>query len=513
MSENKAKHKHQIGKNVLETLTLGMYEDSRFIYREYIQNAADQIDVAVEEGILENKKQGEINITIDKNQRFIIVEDNATGISTDNALQFLGDVANSQKDPSKRKGFRGIGRLGGLGYCEKLVFETSYENENTKSIITLNAKLLKSIIENKSDKSDAATVIGIVTSLKKEKEESSKHYFKVHMINVTNDDLLDVDRVKEYLSMVAPVPFTDSFHFSKKIHDYFLNNNIKIEEYDICLNINKQKLYKAYKTEIVDKNAKPIYQVLDVDFFNIYDDEQKLIAIGWYGISDSLNKIMHTKNIERGFRLRKSNIQIGSEDTLNRFFNEDRFNHHFIGEVHALSSSFIPNARRDYFNDNKTCKTFERKIKNIFSEFYRLSHTSSDIHNRFKEIKQFIHEKAIFDSSNFDNQYQEDRQREKLEATKEKARKAKTKLDKIASKAETNKPTAIVYNHIAHSVTTLNEEDFSIKPKDNIYHKPALAQLNKNEQQIVYEIILIIEQHLKGSDAEKIKQLIAKKYN
>ena len=31
----------RIGKNILENLTTGMYPDSRFIYREYIQNAAD----------------------------------------------------------------------------------------------------------------------------------------------------------------------------------------------------------------------------------------------------------------------------------------------------------------------------------------------------------------------------------------------------------------------------------------------------------------------------------------
>lgn len=131
------KYKPHIGKNVIETLTLGMYEDARFIYREYVQNAADQIDVAVEEGILGRKSDGEINITIDKIQKTISIEDNATGIKSDSVLKFLGDVANSQKDRTKRKGFRGIGRLGGLGYCEKLIFETSYKGEAIKSIITL----------------------------------------------------------------------------------------------------------------------------------------------------------------------------------------------------------------------------------------------------------------------------------------------------------------------------------------------------------------------------------------
>ena len=37
----------QIGKDVIESLTLGMYEDCRFIYREYIQNAADAVDKAI----------------------------------------------------------------------------------------------------------------------------------------------------------------------------------------------------------------------------------------------------------------------------------------------------------------------------------------------------------------------------------------------------------------------------------------------------------------------------------
>ena len=45
--------KPQIGKDVIESLTLGMYEDCRFIYREYIQNAADAIDKAVSEGLIE----------------------------------------------------------------------------------------------------------------------------------------------------------------------------------------------------------------------------------------------------------------------------------------------------------------------------------------------------------------------------------------------------------------------------------------------------------------------------
>ena len=39
----------RIGKFAIDSLTSSMYEDWRSIYREYIQNAADQIDEAVEQ--------------------------------------------------------------------------------------------------------------------------------------------------------------------------------------------------------------------------------------------------------------------------------------------------------------------------------------------------------------------------------------------------------------------------------------------------------------------------------
>lgn len=69
-----------IGKNVIENLTLGMYENSLMIYREYIQNAADSIDKAINLGILkekqdqyttdlDDKEKAQIDIYIDQKKK------------------------------------------------------------------------------------------------------------------------------------------------------------------------------------------------------------------------------------------------------------------------------------------------------------------------------------------------------------------------------------------------------------------------------------------------------------
>ncbi len=508
--------KPHIGKNVIETLTLGMYEDSRFIYREYVQNAADQIDVAVEEGILEKKSKGEINITIEIHKKCISVEDNATGIRSEDVLHFLGDVANSQKDRTKRKGFRGIGRLGGLGYCKTLVFETSYKGENVKSKITLNANQLREIIEDKSIKMDAAAVISVITTLEKFKEDVESHYFKVKLNEVTNEELLDVKKVTEYLSMVAPVPFKQAFPFTEKIHSYFYVNNIKIEEYDIHLNINNEKLHKPYKIDIYDKNGISKAKILDVSFFKIRNEENELIAIGWYGVSDLLNFQIHESNIERGIRLRKDNIGIGSEITLSKFFGQFRQNLNYIGEVHAISPSFIPNARRDYFNDNKTTQAFEKELKEFFASLGGLTQESSKLHNRKKDILLY---KKEFDNYQGKIQNREFTKREKehfeleLKKLSKKAFLSKEKIDRIRQKSVNNENLQIIYDNIIDD-SDFDFPNYEVISTENIGIYPiTLTKLNENEKLVVEEIFSIIKENLPLKKAEMLVKKIAEHFN
>lgn len=505
-----------IGKNVIETLTLGMYEDSRFIYREYVQNAADQIDVAVEEGILERKGDGEINITIDKLSKTIVVEDNATGIQSKDVLQFLGDVANSQKDRTRRKGFRGIGRLGGLGYCEKLIFETSYLGEDERSDIILNAKQLKAIIEDRKITMDAATVISAITTLEKSPEPKNTHFFRVILENVTNEELLDVQKVTDYLSVVAPVPFRKDFPFSYKIHDYFYKNNVKIDEYDVHLNINNEKLHKPYKVEIYDKNNEAKAHILDVNFFKIRNEEKELIALGWYGISDLLNFQIHEVNIERGIRLRKDNIGIGSELTLSKFFGQFRQNLNYIGEVHVISNSFIPNARRDYFNDNKTTQVFEKKLKEFFSTLGNLTQESSKLHNRKKDIIKYKKEFGTFQEKIQNKQFTE-REKEhhelRLQKLRDKATSSMNQIRKIQLKSIDNENLQIIYDNIIVDKDLEFLIEKNVRNQDGGTYPILLTKLDENEKLIVQEIFSIIKENLSLEKAEMLVKKIAEHFN
>ena len=69
------------GKFLLEILTKGMYSNPMHIYREYIQNATDAIDAAIEAGFIQ-MLQAAIHITVSAEKRSVIIRDNGIGISS-----------------------------------------------------------------------------------------------------------------------------------------------------------------------------------------------------------------------------------------------------------------------------------------------------------------------------------------------------------------------------------------------------------------------------------------------
>jgi molecular chaperone HtpG len=508
--------KPTIGKTVLETLTSGMYDDARFIFREYIQNAADQIDEAVELGVLSEKSEGIIEIDIDPVNRRITIADNATGVSQKDVLHFLGDVANSKKEKTERKGFRGIGRLGGLGYCDKLIFETSYQGENVKSKMTLDAKLLKRIIENRKDNSDATAAMSVVTNEDPPSEENAEsHYFRVTLENVPNDKLLDIIYVKDYLSMVAPVPFSLSFSFAEDIKTYLKSRNLILDEYNV--EINGETLFKRYKDTFVDENEN-ISNLIGVDFVDIRNDEQALIATCWYGYREHSNIVLDEINIERGFRIKTKNISIGNEFTCSRFFDQARTNLRFIGEIHTLSDSFVPNARRDYFTENTTCLQFEKNVKDILKAENlenRLAQTASKLHNKLKEIRKYkeVYEDFTAKKGTFDNAAVESYNLNKLKELGDKAIKAKAEIEKIHHKSDKSSNVKTLYESIIGnkdiSIKMLTGEDLQLSQ----YNPPNFSKLNDEQSKVVLEIFEILENELDFDLSEIIKKRIVDRFN
>lgn len=196
-----------IGKFTLESLTTGMYSEPESCFREYIQNAVDSIDMAIDQGLLQ-LDESRIEIIVDEDRREISIKDNGTGISSLRARKTLLDIGNSTKLHTVNRGFRGIGRLGGLSYCKRLSFCTTSHGEDVKTVVTFDCERLRQLlIPGQGDEHTLQSVIEAVTTVTVLEEQSASHYFIVKMEDV--DDiatLLDIELVRDYVSQVPLFP-------------------------------------------------------------------------------------------------------------------------------------------------------------------------------------------------------------------------------------------------------------------------------------------------------------------
>lgn len=500
-----------IGKNVIENLTTGMYEDPKIIFREYIQNSADQIDKAIEVGLLK-QDEGYIDINLDYKSRKISIKDNATGISQDNFIKILSDIANSEKDRNKDKGFRGIGRLGGLAYCKKLIFKSSFCGEEIESEMIWDGLKLKEILNDHTIKIAAAELIKEIIITKVNKIQKDEHYFEVILEGIyeENDELLSEKDVERYLQAVAPVPYASSFYFRSEIKNFAISNNFKIDEYSIRLN--GKEILKQYKTDLYegDKNNKKIYDKIESLKFELLEYNNNIYGWMWYGIS-RFEKQIPSINLMRGLRLRKENIQIGNADTLGngKFFKESRGNYYFIGEVFATSNDLIPNARRDYFNSNSACENFENALSTVtFDLLYKIYHYASDLKNALKKNLKNIEDiqKLTEDlsSGNIIDKEEHERKLSLLKENKSNIDKLQHEVNKIRTRLLNNDNDvfesvvkAIERSYLNESILTINEDIELDKVKKNKNYKTQeLSKLNKKEQKLVSKIYQIIQKNL-----------------
>ncbi len=372
------------GKNILENLTTGMYSDSRVMYREYVQNSCDAIDAAVNSGIID-RKDTSIDISINAEKQEIRIRDNGSGICKADFVRVLSDIANSDKKRAVDKGFRGIGRLCGLAYCNELQFITSAVGEAEASVMTWDARKMRTML-NDDRKHTANEVLDTILKVSSQPASTDDHFFEVFMTGVTSSDLLDKDIIRNYLAFEIPVPYPNKFMFNEQIYDHAKLLGVSIDEYNVF--VNDEQVLKGYISRIYSGN-KIHDEIRSVEFKDFYDENDKLIGWMWFGLSSLNGQIKAQGNMQRGLRLRKGNIQIGESSTLRRLFKDARGNEYFIGEVFAVHPDLIPNARRDYFNENAIRDVFEAQLRDFFDYLWKLCNVASDARSAYKSIKDY----------------------------------------------------------------------------------------------------------------------------
>ncbi len=387
------------GSQILDIITSGMYNNPLMIIREYIQNAADSIDEAVEQNIMKFGS-GQIDIEVDGSERCITILDNGIGVPSSASKQVLGSVAVSTKNGDHCRGFRGIGRLGGVGYCDQVVFESRTVNSMHVDTAVWDAKYLRGKTGSENH-TDLLMVIRRAVSFKRRKATKSdlSHFFRVKLYNVHRfhrDALMSVRAIREYVSQIAPVPFEKTrFTFAGEIN-HQLQDLDGYRCYDVS--VNGKGIFKPHSQDF-GITGQACDQIKEVRFVDFRDSGGKLIGKGWYAVTSLLASIPPRVRM-RGIRIRQGNIEVGNEYHLSEQFAEQRFATWHIGEIH-LAYCVKLNARRDGFEDSQDYESFLERV-NLFANHLSFQcRNASKRRSQVETVKKALSDATSLISSNF----------------------------------------------------------------------------------------------------------------
>jgi Histidine kinase-, DNA gyrase B-, and HSP90-like ATPase len=341
-----------VGKDVLELLSSSMYIDPISIYREYVQNAADAIDDARNQCLLEITAPGRVDITLHEASRSVRIRDNGAGIERDAFETRLTAFGASKKRGSRARGFRGVGRLAGIGYCQELIFRSRAAGESRVNELRWDCRKIKSILRLSDFKGDLRDLIAqVVSSRNLDGRGWPEHFFDVELRGVVryrNDKLLNPLAIEDYLGQTAPVPFSPSFRFGSQIVNE-LEPHTALGHVDIYVAGSKQ-IYRPHSNSFAttQKDADPF---TEIEFVRVPAVDGSIGALGWI-LHHSYKGAIPAETRIRGLRMRIGNIQVGDCGLLEELFTEPRFNAWSVGEIHVLDPLVVPNGRRDHFEPN-----------------------------------------------------------------------------------------------------------------------------------------------------------------
>ncbi len=402
-----------LGVHLLETITKGMYSEPLHSVREYVQNAYDGIRSARRNGLLA-PDAGEVRVGIDTEARTVRIRDDGIGLGPEEAAVYLLDLGNSNKAESdagsiRNAGFRGIGRMAGITYCERLRFETS-NGSGKKCVVEFDATGINRLTRAGQK---AATIVDAIrdnSTLVEEAEDPGRHYLDVVLegVNKAGESFLREDCLDGYLAQTAPVAYNPEWSFGDKIRSFAQDagsasslDHIGITIRDAAGN-RRSDVRRPFRNTFRTVNRQGVKRTVRVkDVVALPRDGDP--ADGWWGWLALHERQGALANIPfAGLRVRMHNIAIGDVAVTRDLFTTSSHAMWCFGEIHITDPTLTPNAQRDNFEDSRAWRRIRERLRGeaiqIGKEIHRESaqrNASVETLKRRAEAKQKEAHKAI----------------------------------------------------------------------------------------------------------------------
>ncbi len=352
-------------------LSTDLYPRKLEIVREYIQNASDALDAfAAIAGQLEDDVALQIKISIQG--KSLLIWDSGIGMD-EQEIQKLKRIAYSEKKEGREAGYKGIGRLAGIAVAKKLIISSTSYGDPCLHKFEFRARAFQEDIDaarRQGLQEPASAVINRHTAISDFPVDPDEHYTLVELRDIDDKyhpDLLNPDRLREYVGDIGPVGFSPEFNYGQRIADHLAKHVPDFSPKTIWLTTatgDRVQIFKPYSSQM---------QLSEPEFAEVTHpaEPQQVLAYCWYASKGKplLGKVRaiggkftvegdtpDEKKRLAGLVYKLFGFSIGDRALpLRTLWSKDYTRPlWFTGEIHIVDKAIRPTTDRSDFVDNDT---------------------------------------------------------------------------------------------------------------------------------------------------------------
>ena len=369
----------EVGGELLDILSRGLYSDARDAIREYAQNGVDA---------------GASVIWVTVNGPRVVIRDDGSGMSKE-TLQKSRRLGISDKNAVDNVGFRGIGVYSAFGMCESLSITTRQTEMETQESIRFNFGDMRRILE-RDRTSEQRGGIALAELLSEHIQFASELYtgnrdggdgrgqFTVVTLEGVMPEyraqLSDLASLSSYLLNTLPVAFPEKAYGPKV--NVWLRDHLGLNPVRVLLRIGDEP-----ESEVEPPIVNEVEE--DPNFEWIENAEGEHTAFVWYVLSNTGARISLPSGVDEGsgssgFLLKSKGFTLGNRLLLKPKWPPQggrTLYHHYSGEVHIVEQANVyPNAARNDLESSPEKQTLDNRLFQCFDELNR----RADLHRGIK---------------------------------------------------------------------------------------------------------------------------------
>ena len=362
----------EVGGELLDILSRGLYSDAKDAIREYVQNGVDA---------------GATTVIVNVSGPRATIRDDGAGMDW-GTLRKARRFGVSDKSPIRHVGFRGIGMYAAFGMCEVLHITTRQAGMDDLLHLRLQFGEMRRILE--SDRAAESRIgVGLANLLYEysvfsresyPEDRRDDHFTLVRLEGIGQEyrgQLNDPGSVNQYLLNTLPVAFPDQ-EYGGTVNGW-LREHVRLNPIRLLLRIGKESEFEV-SPPVAEGAGGPEHDW-------IKDDQGRRVAFVWWALSARGERIPADGYDEAsgvsGYLLKLKGFTLGDRVRLKHLWpavGGRTLYHHYTGEVHVLEAAGVyPNAARDDFEPSHRTQSLQKAFRECFRVLNRRADLARNI--------------------------------------------------------------------------------------------------------------------------------------